>query len=82
MRKKLPLKIALILLGFLSVPVVTYGQDVVKKDSVSHQATEKKESGDRGVMLSASSSTGPRDINVGLPPGVGGSDSRTLIDYL
>ncbi|UII27495.1 hypothetical protein LVD15_03420 [Fulvivirga maritima] len=31
-----------------------------------------KEGGDRNVMLNASSNTGPRDVNIGLPPSVGG----------
>lgn len=46
-------------------------QEVIKKDSIQQKI--KNEEGDRGVMLSASSATGPRDINVGLPPGVGGT---------
>lgn len=46
-------------------------QVVAKGDSI--QQKTKKEDGDRGVMLSASSATGPRNINVGLPPGVGGT---------
>ncbi|EAQ49100.1 hypothetical protein MED217_06841 [Leeuwenhoekiella blandensis MED217] len=44
---------------------VAIQQDVVKDGNA-------KESGNRNVMLNAESNTGPREVNIGLPPSIGG----------
>lgn len=41
----------------------------VKKDSIAVNSKEEK---NRNVMLNASSTSGPRDVNIGLPASVGG----------
>lgn len=73
MRKNIK-KIALIFSScLLTICPLLAQKTEVKGDSIQQKKEVKKEEGDRGVMLSASSATGPRDINVGLPPGVGGT---------
>ncbi|MBK5720742.1 hypothetical protein JGH11_07640 [Dysgonomonas sp. Marseille-P4677] len=48
-----------------------YAQNVQTKDSTKVVQSEQK--ADRNVMLNASSNTGPRDVNIGLPASVGGT---------
>lgn len=47
-----------------------YSQNQTKKDTIKVDLDQKK---DRNVMLNAANSTGPRDVNIGLPASVGGT---------
>lgn len=58
---------------FVFCVCTAFGVSAQKQDTVQKDSIRQKTEGDKGVMLSASSATGPRNINVGLPPGVGGT---------
>lgn len=48
-------------------------EDVITRDTLFNQAERVEQQGDRNVMLNAANSTGPRDVNIGLPASVGGT---------
>lgn len=47
-----------------------YSQNQTKNDTIKVDIDQKN---DRNVMLNAANSTGPRDVNIGLPASVGGT---------
>lgn len=47
-----------------------YSQNQTKNDTIKVDIEQKN---DRNVMLNAANSTGPRDVNIGLPASVGGT---------
>ena len=47
-------------------------QEKVVKDTISSKS-KKDEAEDRNVMLNAANNTGPREVNIGLPAGTGGT---------
>ncbi|WP_221404978.1 TonB-dependent receptor [Apibacter adventoris] len=55
---------------FLISTSIIYSQNKKIKDSVKVDIDQKN---DRNVMLNATNSTGPRDVNIGLPASVGGT---------
>lgn len=71
-RKELKYVFALIfgLFTVLSIGQVQ-AQDSLPSDTV--EITKVKKKSDRNVMLNAGSSTGPRNVNIGLPASVGGT---------
>jgi len=50
-----------------------FAQEVITPDTLQRQAERVEQQGDRNVMLNAANSTGPRDVNIGLPASVGGT---------
>ena len=73
-RQKLIFSILLCYLGFTAFAQV---DSLAVQDSVAVQQDiikdgNTKNGGDRNVMLNAESNTGPREVNIGLPPSIGG----------
>ena len=62
---------AFLFLGALA-PVASFAQDVIQKDTTVNSKVEKN----RNVMLNASATDQPRQINVGLP----GTRSATIFE--
>lgn len=69
MRNKNSICLWSVLLLLLSTNEI-YSQNQTKKDTIKVDIDQKN---DRNVMLNAANSTGPRDVNIGLPASVGGT---------
>ncbi|CVK15668.1 hypothetical protein Ga0061079_102219 [Apibacter mensalis] len=69
MRNKNSICLWSVLLLLLSTNEI-YSQNQTKKDTIEVDIDQKN---DRNVMLNAANSTGPRDVNIGLPASVGGT---------